>query len=227
MNEIKPATLYIVSTPIGNLEDITLRALNVLKNVDIIACEDTRHSLKLLNYYEIKKHLITYHSYNEKASSNGIINLLAQGKSVAIISDGGTPCISDPGFLVVRECLKENFKVIAIPGASGLLTILVSSGFKTDSFYFHGFLSVKDGKRKKQLEEMKKTETTHIIYESPYRILKLLDNIAQIFPEKFCSLGKELTKINENIIIGTGLELKVILEKEKILGEFIILIANY
>jgi len=227
VNEIKSSTLYIVSTPIGNLEDITLRALNVLKNVDIIACEDTRHSLKLLNFYEIKKHLISYHGYNEKNSSMGIIKLLSEGKSVALISDGGTPCISDPGYDVVKKSIENGFKVIPIPGASGVLSILVASGFRTDSFFFNGFLSPKEGKRKKQLEEIKLIETTHIIYESPYRILKLLGNVEEIFPEKLVCLGKELTKINENIVIGKSKEIKEKLENEKILGEFILLIANY
>ncbi|OHD12104.1 MAG: 16S rRNA (cytidine(1402)-2'-O)-methyltransferase [Spirochaetes bacterium GWD1_27_9] len=227
METITPSTLYIVSTPIGNLMDITLRALEVLKNVDVIACEDTRHSLKLLNHYEIKKHLISYHSYNEKNSTNGIIKLLAEGKSLALISDGGTPCISDPGYLLIKECIKEGFKVVPIPGASGFLTLLVASGFRTDSFYFHGFLSPKEGRRKKQLEEMKLAETTHIIYESPYRILKLLQNIDEIFCEKLICTGKELTKINENILISNAKEIKEKIEKEKILGEFIILIANY
>jgi len=227
MNEIESGVLYVVSTPIGNLSDITLRALNILKNVDIIACEDTRHSLKLLNHYEIKKHLISYHSYNEKNSTNGIIKLLDEGKSVALISDGGTPAISDPGSRLVKECIDNNIKVISIPGASGILTILVSSGFKTDNFYFSGFLSVKEGKRKKQLEAMKQIETTHIIYESPYRLLKLIDNIEEIFLNKFICIGKELTKINEKIIIGSVKDVKERLINEKIAGEFIVLIANY
>lgn len=227
MNKIETGVLYVVSTPIGNLEDITLRALNVLRNVDIIACEDTRHSLKLLNYYEIKKHLISYHSYNEKNSTGGIIKLLDEGRSVALISDGGTPAISDPGNMLIKECIDNNFKVIPVPGASAFLTLLVSSGFKTDNFFFSGFLSVKVGKRKKQLEELKKTETTHIIYESPYRLLKLIENIGEIFNDKQICIGKELTKINERVIIGNVNEVKEILANEKIAGEFIILIANY
>ncbi|HOV15296.1 MAG TPA: 16S rRNA (cytidine(1402)-2'-O)-methyltransferase [Spirochaetota bacterium] len=227
MNEIESGVLYIVSTPIGNLSDITLRALNILKNVDVIACEDTRHSLKLLNHYEIKKHLISYHSYNEKNSTNGIIKLIDEGKSVALISDGGTPAISDPGSLLIKECIDNNIKVIPIPGASGLLTILVASGFKTDNFFFHGFLSVKQGKRKKQLESISAIETTHIIYESPFRLLKLIDSIEEIFENKLICVGKELTKINEKIIIGNIEEVKLQLNNEKIAGEFIVLIANY
>ena len=173
MNEVKKNTLYVVSTPIGNLSDITLRALDVLKSVDIIACEDTRHSLKLLNHYEIKKRLIAYHSYNEKGSTKGIIGLLKAGQSVAIITDSGTPLISDPGFLIVRECRENDIDVIAIPGPAAFLTLLTISGFRTDKFFFHGFLSPKSGRQTKQLEEMTKIEATHIIYESPYRVLKL------------------------------------------------------
>jgi 16S rRNA (cytidine1402-2'-O)-methyltransferase len=226
MEEIKPQTLYVVSTPIGNLDDITLRALNVLKCVDIIACEDTRHSLKLLNHYEIKKHLISYHSYNERNSSSGIVKLLSEGKSVALISDGGTPCISDPGYLLVKQCIEEGFKVISIPGASAFLTLLTSSGFRTDSFCFHGFLSPKEGRKKKDLLKMKEIEATHIILESPYRIMKTVDSIGEVFPDRQICIGKELTKINEKVIIGGFEAIKSSLQNEKIIGEFIILIAN-
>ncbi|HPO50828.1 MAG TPA: 16S rRNA (cytidine(1402)-2'-O)-methyltransferase [Spirochaetota bacterium] len=227
MNEIETGALYVVSTPIGNLSDITLRALDILKNVDVIACEDTRHSLKLLNHYDIKKRLISYHSYNEKNSTSGIIKLIDEGKSVALISDGGTPAISDPGSRLVKECVDNGVKVIPIPGASGILTLLVSSGFKTDNFYFSGFLSIKEGKRKKQLEKLREIETTHIIYESPFRLLKLIDNIEEIFLDKFICVGKELTKINEKVIIGKSDVIKARLVDEKIAGEFIVLIANY
>lgn len=227
MDQVEQATLYIVSTPIGNLDDITLRALNILKNVDIIACEDTRHSLKLLNHYNIKKKLITYHSYNEKNSVNGILKLLGEGKAIGLISDSGTPCISDPGYLLIKECHNYDFKVISIPGPAAFLTLLTSSGFRTDSFYFNGFLSVKKGKRNKQLLKMKEIETTHIIYESPHRILKLLDAVEEIFPEKMLCLGKELTKINETIIRGDSRNIKQFLSEEKIIGEYVLLIANY
>ena len=226
METIKNSTLYVVSTPIGNLEDITLRALNILKNVEIIACEDTRHSLKLLNHYEIKKHLISYHSYNEKNSASGIIKLLSEGKSLALISDGGTPCISDPGYILVKECLEAGFEVVSIPGASSFLALLTSSGFRTDSFYFHGFLSPKEGRKKKELLKMKELETTHIIFESPYRLLKTLDAIGEILPDCRICVGKELTKINEKVITGNFDGIKKALQNEKIVGEFIILIAN-
>lgn len=227
MNNHFQSVLYIVSTPIGNLSDITLRALEILKSVDIIACEDTRHSLKLLNHYNIKKKLISYHSYNEKISSDGIIKLLKEGKSIALITDSGTPCISDPGSLIVNKCIEEDINVISIPGTSAFLALLVTSGFRCDKFFFHGFLSPKKGRQIKQLMEMSKIEATHIIYESPYRILKLLENINTIFPKKNLCIGKELTKINEKVIIGNNSKIIEELNKLKIAGEFIILIANY
>jgi len=228
MNDIVQSTLYVVATPIGNLEDISLRALNILKSVDVIACEDTRHSIKLLNHYDIKKKLISYHSYNERASSNGIIMLLKSGKSVALISDGGTPVISDPGYLLVKECRENGINIISIPGASAFLTLLAGSGFRTDKFFFVGFLSPKEGKRKRELLKLKDIEGTIILYESPHRIIKLLDNIFEIFEKKSIILGKELTKINETIFSGSANEIKNIIEKEnKILGEFTLLIANY
>lgn len=227
MNNQLQSILYIVSTPIGNLSDITLRALEILKNVDIIACEDTRHSLKLLNHYDIKKRLISYHSYNEEISSNGIIKLLKEGKSIALITDSGTPCISDPGSLLVKNCLEEGINVISIPGPSAFLSLLVASGFRSDKFFFHGFLSPKKGRQIKQLSEMSQIEATHIIYESPYRILKLLENINTIFPEKNICIGKELTKINEKVIKGDHITIMEEINKIKIAGEYVILIANY
>jgi 16S rRNA (cytidine1402-2'-O)-methyltransferase len=227
MSEVRSGVLYIVSTPIGNLKDITLRALEILKNVDIIACEDTRHSLKLLNHYEIKKRLIAYHSYNEKASSSGIVKLLQEGNSIALVTDSGTPCISDPGFLLVNECRKNDIDVIASPGATAFSTLLAVSGFRSDKFMFHGFLSPKSGRQTKSLKEMSEIEATHIIYESPYRVLKLIENISKIFLKKNICIGKELTKINEKIIIGDIESVKSALNNEKIIGEFVILIANY
>ncbi len=224
---LEERTLYIVSTPIGNLEDITLRALNVLKEVDVIACEDIRHSLKLLNHYNIKKHLISYHSYNEDNSCHGIVNLIKEGKKVALISDGGTPCISDPGVKVVNLCLENSIKVVAVPGASSILTLLVVSGFRTDKFVFNGFLSIKEGKKKRELEKIKEIEATHIIFESPHRILKTFNAIGEIFFDKKLCIGKELTKLNEKIYIGLYNEIKENLEKDKIAGEYLILIANY
>lgn len=227
MNEVVSGTLYLVSTPIGNLEDITFRALSVLKGVDVIACEDTRHSLKLLNHFEIKKKLIAYHSYNEKNSSEGIIKLLMEGNSVALISDGGTPCISDPGFMVVNACIREGITVIAIPGATAFVPLLAASGFRTDIFHFYGFLSCKGGRRVHELERIQTVEGTLIFYESPHRILKLIEDVAGIFPEKMVCVGKEISKINEKIYRGKASDLSIQLEEDKIAGEYVVLVANY
>lgn len=227
MKDLNNSTLFLVSTPIGNLSDITLRALETLKNVDIIACEDTRHSLKLLNHYNISKKLISYHSHNKTKSANGIIKLLKEGKTIALITDSGTPCISDPGVLLVNKCLEENINVIPIPGPSAFTALLSSSGLRSDKFFFHGFLSPKKGRQTKQLLEMEKIEATHIIYESPFRIIKLLENINNIFPKKVLCIGKELTKINEKIIKGNYETILKEINKQKIVGEYTILIANY
>ncbi len=227
MTEIEESTLYLVPTPIGNLEDITLRALEILKQVDIIACEDTRHSMKLLNHHGIKKRLIAYHSYNEKNSASGIVKLLGEGKSIALISDGGSPCISDPGYPLVNECIKAGINIIALPGPTAFVPVLSVSGFRTDIFYFSGFLSCKSGKRKNELTELVRIKGTLILYEGPHRILKLMDDILQIFPEKNVCVGKEISKINEKIYRGKPADLIKELESDKILGEFVVLIANY
>ena len=147
--------------------------------------------------------------------------------TIALITDSGTPCISDPGFLLVNECLQNNLKVIPIPGPSAFLALLVSSGLRTDKFFFHGFLSSKKGTQKNQLSKMSLIKATHIIYESPHRLIKLIDNINEIFPKKIISIGKELTKINENILIGNCESIKDKMKLKKILGEYVILIANY
>lgn len=226
-NVVEPGTLYLVSTPIGNLEDITLRALKVLNAVDVIACEDTRHSLKLLNHYEIKKRLVAYHSYNEKNSSFGLVQLLEQGNAVAVISDGGTPCISDPGVVAVRACIEAGFPVVAIPGATAVIPALVVSGMRTDTFHFFGFLSCKGGKRKHELEAMLNLDGTLVLYESTHRIFKLLADIAEVFPQRQVCVCKEISKINEKVYRGTALELQKDMEEDKNAGEYVFLIANY
>ena len=226
-NVVEPGTLYLVSTPIGNLEDITLRALKVLNAVDVIACEDTRHSLKLLNHYEIKKRLVAYHSYNEKNSSFGLVQLLEQGNAVAVISDGGTPCISDPGVVAVRACIEAGFPVVAIPGATAVIPALVVSGMRTDTFHFFGFLSCKGGKRKHELEAMLNLDGTLVLYESTHRIFKLLADIAEVFPQRQVCVCKEISKINEKVYRGTALELQKDMEEDKNAGEYVVLIANY
>ncbi|MBF0494795.1 MAG: 16S rRNA (cytidine(1402)-2'-O)-methyltransferase [Candidatus Omnitrophica bacterium] len=192
--------LYIVSTPIGNLEDITLRALRVLKEVDLIAAEDTRRAGVLLGHYGIGTKTFSFYSHNMKARIPGIIGSLKEGKNIAVITDSGTPGISDPGSILIRECLKEDVRVEHIPGATALISALVISGKNTDSFIFDGFLSVKRGKRYKQLEALLKEERTVVIYESPHRIVKTLQDIANIDPAREIVAARELTKKFEEVL---------------------------
>ncbi|MCL1972348.1 MAG: 16S rRNA (cytidine(1402)-2'-O)-methyltransferase [Endomicrobia bacterium] len=218
--------LYIVPTPIGNLEDITLRALRVLKECDLIACEDTRHSLKLLAHFEISKPLISFYSYNQQHRLPQIIDKLLNGKKVALISDGGTPAVSDPGYVLVKEAIGKNIKVEALPGASAVITALVGSGLPTDGFIFCGFLKRKPGKMKKELAKCAELGKTVIFYESPHRILKTVEICAEVFGEnaEIC-LARELTKKFEEFVRGKAKEvLSEISARKEILGEFVVLI---
>lgn len=194
------AKLYIVATPIGNLEDITLRALNILKSVDIIACEDTRHTQKLLNKYDIHKRLIATHAHNEKASANGIVSLLEDGNDIAFVSDAGTPAISDPGARLVSVVRKEGFDIVAIPGASAIIALISVSGNIGKSFTFEGFLPIKKGKRTSRLEVLLDRDEAFVIYESPYRVVKTLKEIAELDGKRVVVVARELTKSYEEII---------------------------
>ena len=218
--------LYIVATPIGNLKDITFRALDVLREVDVIACEDTRHTLKLLSHYEIKKHLLSLHARNEKLACSKILALLQEGKSVAYLSDAGTPTISDPGSILVSEARNEGIKVVPIPGCSAFATLFSVSGLFDKSITFEGFLSPKPGRRKRRLMELMSFDSAIALYESPYRILKLLKDIAEIDKNRYVVVGKELTKIHENVITGrVGEVLEMFSSLENIKGEFSVLIS--
>lgn len=186
--------LYVVSTPIGNLADITFRAVEVLKTVDIIASEDTRHTGILLKHYGIQTRQIAYHDFNKEKVTPGLIEQLEFGLNMAVVSDAGTPGVSDPGFYLVRECLKNKIEVIPIPGASALLGALVVSGLPTDKFCFEGFLPKSSGKLKKRLNELKTETRTIVIFESPHRIVKILGIMLEIFGDRQAYLGRELTK---------------------------------
>jgi 16S rRNA (cytidine1402-2'-O)-methyltransferase len=220
--------LYIVPTPIGNLEDITLRALRVLKECDLIACEDTRQSLKLLTRFEISKPLISFYSYNQQHRVPQIIDKLLSGKKAALISDCGTPAISDPGYILVKEAINKNIKVEPLPGASAVITALVGSGLATDGFIFCGFLKRKPGKMKKELAKCAELGKTIAFYESPHRIVKTVEICAEVFGEKakIC-LARELTKKFEEFIRGNIKEvLAEISSRKEVLGEFVVLINN-
>lgn len=192
--------LYLVPTPIGNLKDITFRAVDTLKNADIIACEDTRQSLKLLNYFGIKKSLISYHKHNENGKSETIIDMLKEGKNVAIISDAGTPGISDPGEVIVKKCIEENLSFEVLPGATAITTALVYSGLDTTKFLFRGFLPRENKERKPIIEDLKDRTESLIFYEAPHRLLNTLEFLCEHLGNRKISICRELTKLYEEII---------------------------
>jgi 16S rRNA (cytidine1402-2'-O)-methyltransferase len=216
--------LFIVPTPIGNLEDITLRAIRVLKEVDLIIAEDTRQSLKLLNHFEIKKTIQSYHMHNEHKVLQRYVDEILGGKNIALVSDAGTPAISDPGFLLVRECLKNNIKVDCLPGATAFVPALVKSGLPADSFCFEGFLPEKKG-RQTMLKKLCEEERTIILYESPHRLLKTLKQFIEYFgAERQISVSRELTKTFEETVNGTIQEVLTHFENNIVKGEFVIVI---
>ena len=197
-------TLYVVATPIGNLNDMTKRAIETLKEVDIILCEDTRTSMKLLNNFNIKNKLMSYHKYNEQEQTKNIIKLLKQDKNIAIITDAGTPCISDPGYILVKEARENNITVIPIGGISALITALSASGIETDKFTFQGFFPRETKEKTKLLEELNKTNIkVHIFYESPKRIIKTLEYLKNNLEIEKISIFKELTKLHEKNYYGS------------------------
>jgi 16S rRNA (cytidine1402-2'-O)-methyltransferase len=220
--------LYIVATPIGNLEDITKRALKVLEKVDFILAEDTRRTGLLLKHYNLpKKHFLSLHQYNEQRRIQKITGLLKQGKSVALVSNAGTPCISDPGYKLVRACVRENIKVTSIPGPCSIINALVLSGLPTDSFLFLGFLPRKKGALKKRLESAKLLKTTLVIFESPYRLVGLLQDLKEILgPKTFCAVIREMTKIYEEVKVGQVDELINCFKDRKLKGEIIVILDN-
>lgn len=214
--------LYLVATPIGNLEDITLRAIKVLKEVDIIAAEDTRHTLKLLNHLEIKKPLISYHRHNEEIKTTVLIDKLLEGKNIALVTDAGTPAISDPGEEVVKKAIENDIKIIPIPGACALINALIVSGFDTKQFSFYGFLPINKKNRKAKFDELIKEKNTIILYEAPHKLLNTLKDISKYLGNVNIVLAKEITKIHEAFIRGKIKD--IIHNTENIKGEFIIII---
>ncbi|MFR8146648.1 MAG: 16S rRNA (cytidine(1402)-2'-O)-methyltransferase [Clostridia bacterium] len=214
--------LYIVATPIGNLEDITLRAINVLKEVDFIIAEDTRHSLKLLNHLEISKPLISYHRHNEENKTEDILNKIEEGKNIALISDAGTPVISDPGEFIVKEAIEREIEVIPIPGACAIITALMAAGVNTRNFTFYGFLSLNKKIRTKELEQIKDNNNTVILYEAPHKIKNTMQDLENYVDDRRIVIARELTKLHEEFIRGTIDEIKDKLQNPK--GEYVIII---
>ena len=216
--------LYLVATPIGNLEDITLRALRILKEVDIIAAEDTRNTLKLLNHFEIKKPLISNHRHNEDDRENVLINKLKEGKNIAVVSDAGTPGISDPGEVIVKKAIEENIEVIPIPGACAAINALIASGLDTKEFTFFGFLPLNKKLRKEKLEEIKNESKTSIIYEAPHKIKDSLKDLKTVIGNRKVVLAREITKIHEEFIRGN---IDDVIDKcDDLKGEMILLIEG-
>ncbi len=215
--------LYIVATPIGNLNDITIRALETLKNVDYIAAEDTRHTLKLLNYFDISKPLISYYKENEKTKSEVIIEKIEEGKNIALVSDAGTPGISDPGEEVIKKAIERNIKVIPIPGACAAINAIICSGFSTKEFEFIGFLSAKKSEKVKKLEELKYDLRTLIIYEAPHKLESTLNTMLEVLGDRNICIARELTKIHEEFIRG---KISEILNSVEYRGECVILVEG-
>ena len=217
-------TLYIVATPIGNLEDITLRALRILKEVDLIAAEDTRQTLKLLNHFEISKPLISYHRHNEEVKSEILIQKLENGENIALVSDAGTPGICDPGEDVIKKAIEEGINVVPIPGACAMINALIASGIDTKEFIFLGFLPLNKKTRIEKLREIKESEKTIIIYEAPHKMKNTLKELSEILQERKIVLARELTKIHEEFIRE---DINFLMEKiENLKGEMILIIEG-
>src|SRR3984957_11336544 len=221
-----PGTLYLVATPIGNLEDITLRALRTLKECDAVAAEDTRRTGQLLRHYEISKPLLSYFQFNEAKRSEEIIARLQRGEKIALVTDAGSPGISDPGERVVRAAIAAGLRVEPIPGACALVAGLTAGGLPTDEFHFVGFLPHKSGQRRNKLESLKTIEGTLVFYESPYRIEKLLGELNEALIEREVVLARELTKKFEEFLRGKPAELLAFTKKRSLKGEFVVLVAG-
>lgn len=218
--------LYIVPTPVGNLEDITLRGLRILKEADLILAEDTRQTKKLLDHFQIKKQLLPYHKFNEYKTVESVTKKIKSGITIALVSDGGTPGISDPGHILIAACIAESIQVECLPGATAFVPALVNSGFATDEFVFIGFLPHKKGRQTK-LKEIAAIEKTILLYESPFRVLKLLEELKQhVGTERKISCSREISKMFEETVRGTADELILHFTKKEPRGEFVVVISN-
>jgi len=202
-----PGTLFVVSTPIGNLEDITLRAIRVLSEVDLIACEDTRHTRKLLNHYDIKTRTISCHEHNERERTRELIGSLQTGMNIALVSDAGTPGISDPGYTLINQAVRAGLRVVSVPGPTALISALVASGLPADEFLFVGFLPPRAQARRRKLKELAQISATLVLYEAPHRIQSTLKDMSEILGNRQAAVGRELTKLHEELLRGTLSEL--------------------
>lgn len=218
--------LFIVPTPIGNLEDITLRAIRVLKEVDVILAEDTRHSIRLLRHFEIEKPLVSHHQHNEHKTSERIVERIKAGETMALVSDAGTPAISDPGFFLVRACVQEGVEVECLPGPTAFVPALVNSGLPSESFVFEGFLPQKKGRQTK-IHSLVDEKKTMIFYESPFRLVKTLGQLAEVLgDDREAAVSRELTKLHEENARGTLAELKKHFESKTVKGEIVLIVRG-
>jgi 16S rRNA (cytidine1402-2'-O)-methyltransferase len=223
----RKGTLYVVATPIGNLEDITYRAVRVLKEAGLIACEDTRHSAKLLQHYGIDKPTVSYHEHNEANRAEELVTKLEQGMSVAQVSDAGMPGISDPGYRLIKLAIEHGISVVPVPGASALITALAASGLPTDSFQFHGFLPAKSGQRRSMLEALSDSQSTIVVYEAPHRVAESMQDVVEILgAERPVVLARELTKMHEEFLRGTAAEVLARVQACELKGEITLLIGK-
>lgn len=218
--------LYVVATPVGNLGDITLRALDVLKGVDVVAAEDTRHSGLLLKHFEIKKPFVSYHEHNEASRTAELIERLARGENVALITDAGTPGLSDPGLRLIHECINRELPFAIIPGPSSILIALLGSGFSTERFSFRGFLPVKSGRRERELRIAAESEDTTLFFESPYRLVKTLQACSAIMPNRQLCIARELTKKFEEFRRGNAAQLLAHYEAHTAKGEIVLVVSG-
>jgi 16S rRNA (cytidine1402-2'-O)-methyltransferase len=227
VEQSKRGTLYVVATPIGNLEDISYRAVRVLKETDLIACEDTRHTARLLNHYGIDKAMISYHEHNEAARAEELVGKLEQGMNIAQVSDAGMPGISDPGYRVIHLAIERGVQVVPIPGPSALVAALAASGLPTDSFQFLGFLPAKSGQRRTLLESLRSAAHTTVVYEAPHRIAETMEDIVELLGvERPVVLARELTKVHEEFVRGSAAEVLKSLQQREVKGEITLLIGK-
>jgi 16S rRNA (cytidine1402-2'-O)-methyltransferase len=221
-----PGTLYIVATPIGNLDDITLRALRVLKEVDVVAAEDTRHTQVLLNHYGIQTPLTSYHEHNERTKAEDLVKRLLKGQDIALVSDAGTPAISDPGFRLVAQALDAGIRIIPLPGASALTAVLSAAGLPTDRIAFEGFLPAKKKQRRQKLQALRDEARTLVFYEAPHRLAEALDDIHELLGDRKTVLAREVSKVHEEFLRGRISELIRVLQRREIRGEFTVVVSG-
>ncbi len=226
MEKDKKGTLYIVGTPIGNLGDITIRAIETLKSVDVILAEDTRQTLKLLNHFNIQKHLVSYHRHNEDEKIKNVVDFLDSGKDLALVSDAGMPVISDPGQNLIKYLVANNYNIVTIPGVTAVITAIVKSGLDSTRFTFEGFLSINKKQRKQRLESLKNEERTMVFYEAPHKLLATLKDVYEVFGKRNICIARELTKLHEEYIHTTFEEAISKIEQFGIKGEIVLLIEG-